>query len=88
MAKGGRKQRKVKKAKRQEKARPNGNLTKELMKICIDKIAEQITSSKEDISRRTPQGFAENLLQEARKSFPKTTMNMVNYAMLKLKKKG
>jgi hypothetical protein len=54
MAKGGRKQRKVKKVKHQKKARPNGNLTKELMKICIDKIAEQITSSKEDISRRTP----------------------------------
>ena len=86
MAKGGRKQRKVKKAKRREKARPNGNLTKELMKICIEKIAEQILSSKEDISGRTPRGFAESLLQEARKSFPKMTMNMVNYAILKLKK--
>jgi hypothetical protein len=48
MVKGGRKQRKVKKVKHQKKARPNGKLTKELMKICIDKIAEQITSSKEE----------------------------------------
>lgn len=86
MAKKGGKQRKVKKVKCREKARPNGNLTKQLMKICTDKIAEQIISSKEDISGRTPRGFAESLLQEARKSFPKMTMNMVNYAILKLKK--
>ncbi len=64
------------------------SMNKEFMKKCIEHIAEKIVASKANPDGRTPRGFAETMLQEGRKCFPTMNMNMINYAVKKLKDKG
>jgi hypothetical protein len=67
-------------------ARKPKSLTKELMDKAIRHIATEIIAAKPDVNGRTPRGFAEKLLSEAKESLPKITMNKINYAITKLKK--
>jgi hypothetical protein len=50
------------------------------MHNAVQHIAAQIIAAKKDVNERTPHGFAKRLLQEAYESFPRITMNMINYA--------
>jgi hypothetical protein len=56
------------------------------MEKAVQHIASEIVAAKPGLDGRTPRGFAEKLLKEARNSFPKLTMNKVNYAVKSLKK--
>jgi hypothetical protein len=56
------------------------------MEKAIQHIATEIIVAKPDVNGRTPRGFAEKLLSEAKESLPKITMNKINYAITKLKK--
>ena len=69
-----------------EKASKARSLTKELMDKAVRHIASEIVAAKPGLDGRTPRGFAEKLLKEARDSFPKLTMNKVNYAVKSQKK--
>ncbi len=60
-------------------------LTKEPMDKAVQHIASEIVAAKPGLDGRTPRGFAEKLLKEAKYSFPKSTMNKVNYAVKSLK---
>jgi predicted TPR repeat methyltransferase len=64
------------KVKKASKAR---SLTKELMDKAVRHIASEIVASKPELDARTPRGYAEKLLKEVKESFPKLTMNKVNY---------
>jgi hypothetical protein len=56
------------------------------MEKAIRHIATEIIAAKPDVNGRTPRGFAEKLLSEAKESLPKITMNKINYEITKLKK--
>jgi hypothetical protein len=56
------------------------------MDKAIRHIATEIIAANPDVNGRTPRGFAEKLLSEAKESLPKITMNKINYAITKLKK--
>jgi len=58
---------------------------KEFMAQCVSHIARKIIDAKENINTRTPRGLAEKLLQEGKKHFPSMSMNMINYAIRKMK---
>ncbi len=58
---------------------------KEFMTQCVSHIARKIIDAKENINTRTPRGLAEKLLQEGKKHFPSMSMNMINYAIRKMK---
>jgi hypothetical protein len=81
------KSRRVKKTTTSKNVNAVAKLNKDLMKKSVEHIATQILSSKASDGERTVRGFAENLLQEGRKVFPKLNMNMINYCIRKLKKK-
>jgi hypothetical protein len=79
---------KIVKLKKPSKAR---SLTKELMERAVRHIAEEILAAKPTADQRTPRGFADKLLKEAKETFPKLSMNKINYAIKKMKeglKKG
>jgi hypothetical protein len=59
---------------------------KEFMAQCIQHIAKKIVASKDALGGRTPRGVAEKLLQEGKKVLPSMSMNMINYAIKKVKK--
>ncbi len=56
------------------------------MDKAVRHIASEIVAAKPGLDGRTPRGFAEKLLKKAKESFPKLTMNKVNYAVTLLKK--
>jgi hypothetical protein len=71
---------KIVKLKKPSKAR---SLTKELMERAVRHIAEEILAAKPAADGRTPRGFADKLLKEAKETFPKLSMNKINYAVKK-----
>ncbi len=60
-------------------------MNKEFIKKCIEHIAEKIVALKSNPDGWTPRGFAETMLQEGRKCFLTMNMNMINYAVKKIK---
>jgi len=81
----------VKAVKAKSKTSKTGALTKELMNKAVRHIAEEIVAAKPGLDGRTPRGFAEKLVKEGKETFPKITMNKVNYAIKLIKdelKKG
>jgi hypothetical protein len=58
---------------------------KEFMAQCVSHIARKIIDAKENINKCTPRGLAKKLLQEGKKHFPSMSMNMINYAIRKMK---
>jgi recombinational DNA repair protein RecR len=79
---------KIVKLKKPSKAQ---SLTKELMERAVRHIAEEILAVKPTADGRTPRGFADKLLKEAKETFPKLSMNKINCAIKKMKeglKKG
>jgi hypothetical protein len=63
------------------------SLNKEFMDKCVQHIAEKIVASRETPDGRTPRGLAERLLKEGKECFPLMNMNMINYAIKKVKEK-
>ncbi len=57
-----------------------GALTKELMNKAVHHVAEEIVAAKPGLDGCIPRGFAEKLVNEGKETFPKITMNKVNYA--------
>ncbi len=47
-------------------------------------IAQKVISSRANEKSRTPRGYANKLLKEARKSLPGLNMNLINYSIKKL----
>jgi hypothetical protein len=68
------------------KARKPKSLTKALIEKTMRHTATEIIVAKPDVNGRTPQGFAEKLLIEAKETLPKLTMNRINYAIKNLRK--
>jgi hypothetical protein len=60
---------------------------KEFLMQCVNHITSKIVDAKPH-DGRTPRGVAEKLLQEGRSVFPTMTMNMINYAIKKIKVEG
>jgi hypothetical protein len=58
--------------------------SKEFMASCIVHVAKKIVASR-DGSGRTRRGVAEKLLREGQKIFPSMSMNVINYAVKKIK---
>jgi hypothetical protein len=54
---------------------------------CVSHITRKIVDAKPG-DGRTPRGVAKKLLQEGRSVFPTMTMNMINYAIKKIKVEG
>ena len=50
------------------------------MSKAVRHIAEEIVTAKPGLDGCTPRGFAEKLVNEGKETFPKITMNKVNYA--------
>jgi hypothetical protein len=75
----------VKAVKAKSKVAKAGSLTKELMGKAVRHIATEIVAAKPGLDSRTPRGFADSLLKEAQETFPKLTMNKINYAVKLLK---
>jgi hypothetical protein len=91
MAKGKAPRAVVKAVKGKSKVAKAGSLTKELMDKAVRHIASEIVAARPGLDSHTPRGFAEGLLKEAQETFPRLTMNKVNYAVKLLKmelKKG
>jgi len=81
----------IKAVKAKSKTSKTGALTKELMNKAVRHIAEEIVAAKPGLDGCTPRGFAEKLVKEGKETFPKITMNKVNYAINLIKdelKKG
>ena len=62
-----------------------GALTRELLSKAERYIAEQIVAAKPGLDGHTPRGFVEKLVDEGKETFPKITMNKVNYLLSELK---
>jgi hypothetical protein len=57
------------------------------MHNAVQHIAAQIIAAKKDVNIRTSRGLAEQLLQEAKESFPRISINMINYTIKTIKEK-